>query len=70
LYLLPEDAYGSGNKENECYDAPDYKAVKGLQNISPCQYGKLICYKAQIALTLEIYSRGSCLHIKSTFLSI
>lgn len=25
---------------NSCYDTEDYKAPKGLQNISPCQYSE------------------------------
>jgi scavenger receptor class B, member 1 len=41
LYVLPEDAYGGENKDNQCFNQQDYKAVKGLQNISPCQYGEL-----------------------------
>lgn len=40
LYLLPEDVYGGDNVENKCYDTADYAAQKGLQNISPCQYGE------------------------------
>lgn len=41
LYELPEDTFGDGasNPDNACYDTSDYTAVKGLQNISPCQYG-------------------------------
>uniref|UniRef100_A0A1A9UXU6 Scavenger receptor class B member 1 n=1 Tax=Glossina austeni TaxID=7395 RepID=A0A1A9UXU6_GLOAU len=41
LYYLPEDSYGDSqhNLENRCFDARDYKPIKGLQNISPCQYG-------------------------------
>lgn len=41
LYKLPENSYGdaAGNPENECYNTRDYDAIKGLQNISPCQYG-------------------------------
>lgn len=41
LYRLPENAYGDSGKnpENMCFDADDYEPEKGLQNISPCQYG-------------------------------
>lgn len=41
LYKLPETSYGDAEKnpENKCYDTKDYSALKGLQNISPCQYG-------------------------------
>lgn len=40
LYILRRDAYGSvSNGNNSCYDSYDYKAIDGLQNISPCQYG-------------------------------
>ncbi|XP_055842453.1 lysosome membrane protein 2 isoform X2 [Episyrphus balteatus] len=41
LYRLPENAYGDSvkNPENICFDADDYEPEKGLQNISPCQYG-------------------------------
>ncbi|XP_054085205.1 lysosome membrane protein 2 isoform X2 [Zeugodacus cucurbitae] len=41
LYILPENTYGdsSNNPENECFDTNDYEPIKGLQNISPCQYG-------------------------------
>jgi hypothetical protein len=39
LYVLPEDAYGGDHEDNQCFNTQDYKAVKGLQNISPCQYG-------------------------------
>lgn len=40
--MLPENAYGDAknNKNNSCYDIDGYDAIKGLQNISPCQYGK------------------------------
>lgn len=38
---MPENAYGDSksNPDNECFDTRDYNAIKGLQNISPCQYG-------------------------------
>lgn len=38
---MPEDTFGDGasNPDNACYDTPDYAAPRGLQNISPCQYG-------------------------------
>ncbi|KAH8402857.1 hypothetical protein KR222_007674 [Zaprionus bogoriensis] len=41
LFRLPNNTYGdsASNPENKCYDASDYDAVRGLQNISPCQYG-------------------------------
>uniref|UniRef100_A0A1I8PCZ6 Scavenger receptor class B member 1 n=1 Tax=Stomoxys calcitrans TaxID=35570 RepID=A0A1I8PCZ6_STOCA len=41
LFKLTENSYGDAvnNPENKCYDTKDYRAVKGLQNISPCQYG-------------------------------
>ncbi|XP_075161987.1 scavenger receptor class B member debris buster isoform X1 [Haematobia irritans] len=41
LFKLTENSYGdaTNNPENKCYDTKDYKAIKGLQNISPCQYG-------------------------------
>lgn len=41
LYKLTNNSYGDAdnNPENKCYDTKDYQAVKGLQNISPCQYG-------------------------------
>lgn len=43
LYLMPDDVYGDAknNTDNACYDVDeDYEAIKGLQNISPCQYSK------------------------------
>lgn len=41
LFRLPNNSYGDAahNPENKCYDAGEYEAVRGLQNISPCQYG-------------------------------
>lgn len=39
LYELSDDAYGGSNPNNTCFNEPDYDAVYGLQNISPCQYG-------------------------------
>jgi hypothetical protein len=39
LYMLPRDAYGGSNKDNQCFNEDDYEAEDGLQNISPCQYG-------------------------------
>lgn len=41
LYRLPETSYGDADNhpENQCFDTRDYNAIKGLQNISPCQYG-------------------------------
>ncbi|KAM7356549.1 scavenger receptor class B member debris buster isoform 1-T2 [Cochliomyia hominivorax] len=41
LYKLPENSYGDAehNPENKCFNTRDYDAIKGLQNISPCQYG-------------------------------
>lgn len=42
LYEMPENTFGDSatNSNNSCYDTGDYKAVKGLQNISPCQYSE------------------------------
>lgn len=42
FYGTPENIYGDSdsNADNACYDTEDYKAPKGLQNISPCQYSK------------------------------
>lgn len=42
LYEMPENTFGdaANNPNNSCYDTDDYKAVKGLQNISPCQYSE------------------------------
>lgn len=42
LYSTPENIYGdsASNPNNSCFDTEDYKAQKGLQNISPCQYSK------------------------------
>ncbi|KAG5678168.1 hypothetical protein PVAND_007861 [Polypedilum vanderplanki] len=39
LYMLPRDAFGGSNKDNQCFNEDDYEAEDGLQNISPCQYG-------------------------------
>ncbi|XP_019931364.2 scavenger receptor class B member 1 [Aedes albopictus] len=39
LYTLAEDSYGPPNGNNSCFDHTDYKPYRGLQNISPCQYG-------------------------------
>lgn len=47
LYSTPEDIYGDSTKNpnNSCYDTEDYKAPKGLQNISPCQYSQYsLCF--------------------------
>lgn len=43
-YSTPENIYGDSenNPENSCYDTEDYKALRGLQNISPCQYSKCL----------------------------
>lgn len=41
LYVLPKDSFGGKKKENQCFNADDYTADDGLQNISPCQYGEL-----------------------------
>jgi hypothetical protein len=38
--MLPRDAYGGSNSDNQCFNDEDYAAEDGLQNISPCQYGK------------------------------
>lgn len=42
LYEMPENTFGDSatNPNNSCYDTDDYKAVKGLQNISPCQFSE------------------------------
>lgn len=42
LYEMPENTFGdsTNNPDNSCYDTEDYKAVKGLQNISPCQFSE------------------------------
>lgn len=39
-YSVPENVYGDSgsNVNNSCFDTDGYKAPKGLQNISPCQY--------------------------------
>lgn len=39
-YSTPENIYGdsANNPDNSCFDTEDYKAPRGLQNISPCQY--------------------------------
>lgn len=52
LYEMPENTFGDAatNPNNSCYDTEDYKAVKGLQNISPCQYSE--CSTTDIASTL------------------
>lgn len=41
LYEMPNNTFGDGtaNPANACYDTRDYTAIRGLQNISPCQYG-------------------------------
>lgn len=41
LYEMPNNTFGDGahNPDNACYDNNEYSAIKGLQNISPCQYG-------------------------------
>lgn len=41
---MPENVFGDGasNPNNSCYDDRYYSAVKGLQNISPCQFGKYL----------------------------
>lgn len=47
LFELPENAYGDAknNPHNACFDSNDYDAIKGLQNISPCQYSKyFVCF--------------------------
>lgn len=50
LYELPENAYGDSknNANNSCYDTNDYEAIKGLQNISPCQYSKFLTFSIAI----------------------
>lgn len=62
LYELPENTYGDSqnNENNSCYDTHDYRAVKGLQNISPCQYGAPVYlsnphfYQADPSLLAEV----------------
>lgn len=46
LYVLPENSYGDsdGNPNNTCFDTEDYKAIRGLQNISPCQFSKYFTF--------------------------
>ncbi|XP_058057125.1 lysosome membrane protein 2 [Anopheles bellator] len=39
LYTIADDAYGPPNENNSCYDHVYYQKRRGLQNISPCQYG-------------------------------
>ena len=41
LFELTENAYGDAknNPDNQCFDTSEYASIKGLQNISPCQYG-------------------------------
>ncbi|XP_035788482.1 lysosome membrane protein 2-like [Anopheles albimanus] len=39
LYTIADDAYGPPNENNSCYDHVYYESRRGLQNISPCQYG-------------------------------
>ncbi|XP_022218031.2 lysosome membrane protein 2 [Drosophila obscura] len=41
LFRLPNNSYGDSahNPENKCFDSNEYEPVRGLQNISPCQYG-------------------------------
>lgn len=43
-YSTPINIYGdsANNPNNSCFDTEDYKAPRGLQNISPCQYSKYI----------------------------
>lgn len=43
-YSTPQNIYGdsSNNPGNSCYDTEDYKALRGLQNISPCQYSEYL----------------------------
>lgn len=77
LYELPENAYGDAknNPDNACYDSNDYDAIKGLQNISPCQYSKCRGQFAHFHLYDKLMwfptdCRCPRLHIESTFLSI
>lgn len=44
LFVLPKDVYGGDNEDHQCFNEglERYKAEDGLQNISPCQYGKII----------------------------
>lgn len=77
LYELPENAYGDSknNADNACYDTSEYDAIKGLQNISPCQYSKCILFSYHTAnrwFTCDCccVSRCTGLHIESSFLPI
>lgn len=47
LYELPDNVYGdaTNNKDNSCFDNHGYDAVKGLQNISPCQFGIFVYFE-------------------------
>lgn len=38
--MLPRNVYGGDNEENQCFNDDRIQAEDGLQNISPCQYGK------------------------------
>lgn len=63
LYTLAEDAYGPPNENNSCYDHPDYKKYQGLQNISPCQYGKIGVIVDGDRLLTSYICRGSRVHL-------
>lgn len=65
LFVLPSDAYGDGknNKNNSCYDTDSYEAVKGLQNISPCQYGNKYLKKKNIRSMVTL-----CITLNITYL--
>jgi hypothetical protein len=79
LYTLPRDVYGGDNKDNECFNEGDYKAEDGLQNISPCQYGKFLGKQAALAafpgdnrscLVSLVSVRCAGLHLESTLLPV
>lgn len=54
MYSTPDNIYGDSvtNPDNSCYDTEDYKAPKGLQNISPCQYSK--CWHSIVIASFQI----------------
>lgn len=73
LYLLPSDVFGGENKENQCFNDDSYKADHGLQNISPCQFGKLMSkHLTTISFNKTILCSLRCasVYLKPTLLSI
>lgn len=73
LYELPENAYGDAknNPNNSCFDSSDYDAIKGLQNISPCQYSmlKTIAYFANFYQHIFPFQALRCTFQIHTFMS-